>query len=73
MKNILNQLLKTCLTTGKFRGINWSNIWSVAAPLADTSVCLDILPANFPKTETEESGNYGYDKQIENNKLIFLR
>ncbi len=31
MKNILNRLLKTCPTTGRFRGINWSNIWSVAA------------------------------------------
>jgi len=105
MKNILNQLRKTCPTTGKYRGINWSNSWSViafpvtgltaliwflvrvipkpsrvtypcmkvAAPLASTSVGADILQANFPKTGTEEFGNYWYVNQTENNKLIFLR
>ena len=49
----------------KFQMAPFHNDWTSSIllsldPLAIESVCLDILQAEFPKTESEEEGNYWY-------------
>lgn len=49
----------------KFQMAPFNNDWCSSIllsldPLAIESVCLDIMQAEFPKTETEEPGNYWY-------------